>query len=117
MSLTFTYNIDLGRAKLTSGEVNFLNDHGQADLFENMLSGALSTLYPDGLTDQKQRSMKRLLTKLDKSSNSGSFDLECAELDLLKEAFSENVGVAPKNLRIFGMYQEEVERCVEKSKE
>ena len=118
MAVEFSFAVDTAKLKLNPIEERVIDEQGFAPVFENILSGALQTKYQQGLTGPKLKSLNRILRKLDTVDGTAStIELESAELDLVKEAFGEDIPVQPAQVRIFSLYQEEVERCVEVLKE
>lgn len=86
----FRYKVNLERLRLTDEERERIEKDGQKRLFENMLLLCLQRTHPQGMRVADHRVANRILTKLDAAAGC-VLELEEAEFDVLKAAFSDDI--------------------------
>lgn len=113
MAKKLKYVFDIKKLRTGSDkELPQLQNFEYARIFENLFVELMSARYKEGVSGPNIKIMNRILKQLGEDS-SGTISVESAELDLLKDLFlgSETI-VHPKNVRIFCVYQEEIEKLV-----
>lgn len=91
---TLQFTFDLNRLRISETERKDF-DHG--GVFSSYFKAGLEKKHPGGLAISRQKILNRILEKLHQASNSREeesvkfVDLEEAEFDLVKEAFSEDL--------------------------
>ena len=115
MSVKFNYAVDLEKLKLTPIEKKTIETAGVSSVFEGLFTGLLTQKYPDGVQGSTRKSLNRVLRKLDESENSGSVELEAAEVDLLKEVFNTETKVPASAVRLFSLFEEEVDKLAKEA--
>lgn len=111
----FKYEIDLEKLHLNDTEKEEFKktDPNQKTLFEMIFNQGLQSKYQGqgGIGGPKQRSLGRILNKLDEASVN-YITLEESEYDLLKEIFCEDSAkFDPRHTRAVVQYIEEVEKA------
>lgn len=111
----FNFHVDRLKVKVTEADwEEVVKSGGSAFLLENLLAGLIAVKTQNsqekGLSGVKRKVYTRILEKLDNSTDD-TVDLEKAELDFLKEIFSDNTVIHPAQTRIFSIMEKALEEA------
>lgn len=109
----FTFLIDYSKIKASEKEKEATElAGGSAYVFENFFNAqAMRKFQPKGLEGPNLRAYTRILSKVDDSQD-GTIEVEKAELDLLKELTSDELGTIPQQVRLWSYYRSKVEEAL-----
>lgn len=89
---TFEFGkFDTEKLKFQPHELDFIAKKGEAAVFDNILNQALGLKFPQGIDGRTQRTLMRILEKLDKAVFDSSIKLEHDERDLIAECFADDI--------------------------
>lgn len=110
----FDFSIDYNVLKIKENERLAIESQGGSKfVFENFILSLTTAKYPRGLSGLKLRVFGRILEKID-SSIGYKFDLEAAEVDLLKEIIlSDDIEVLPQQIRLYSYYRKKFEESLQ----
>lgn len=109
----FKYSIDFSTLNLSDAELTALSKEPQSrkNIFESNVYFLANKKYTNGLSQPQQRTLTRILNKLDVSTDE-SIDLEVAEVDLLRDLFCSDIAIPADRIRMLGLYQTAIEAII-----
>lgn len=84
-------NFNMEKLRFTPDEIKFVAEKGEAIVFDNLLCQAIQIKHPQGIDGRSQRTLMRILDKLDKAGHNPFIEVENDERELIFDCFNDDV--------------------------